>query len=316
MKHAPLLALALALAAPSVRAEGEASNVAAEALFGEGRALFKSGDFAGACAKFAESNRLDPAVGTEFNLADCEEHLGHLATAWAHWRHVVDVLAARPEDVRLPIARDHVATLATRLPRLKIVLAPGAPADTEVTLDGLALAPAALGADLPADPGNHTLLVGAPGRRDATVDVVLGEGETRSVTAAPGEPPPPLPAPAPSVENREKAGAPDRRLIGGVVGGAGLIGVGVGAVFGVLAASRWSDAQSLCPSPARCPSTAEQKVNEARSDGNVATVAFVAGGLAVATGAVLWLTAPRGTRVGLIAPPGAWAGVGLAGSFE
>ena len=55
---------------------------AAEWLFREGRALMKKGDFAPACAKLAESQRLDPAVGTLMNLAECEERIGRTASAW------------------------------------------------------------------------------------------------------------------------------------------------------------------------------------------------------------------------------------------
>ncbi|MFO0567610.1 MAG: hypothetical protein U0263_18270 [Polyangiaceae bacterium] len=51
---------------------------AAEALFNAGRDAVKAGDYPTACAKFRESNRLDPAPGTVLNLADCEEHLGHV----------------------------------------------------------------------------------------------------------------------------------------------------------------------------------------------------------------------------------------------
>ena len=55
---------------------------AAEALFEAGRQAATRGDWTTACPKFAESQRLDPAPGTLLNLADCEEHLGHLASAW------------------------------------------------------------------------------------------------------------------------------------------------------------------------------------------------------------------------------------------
>ena len=55
---------------------------AAAALFDEGRAALQRRDWDFACAKFAASERLDPAIGTQFNLANCEEERGRLATAW------------------------------------------------------------------------------------------------------------------------------------------------------------------------------------------------------------------------------------------
>src|SRR5258706_13365787 len=60
------LALTLALHSPSAHAQAK-DPAAAEALFREGRALSDAGDIAGACPKFRESDRLDPAVGPTFN---------------------------------------------------------------------------------------------------------------------------------------------------------------------------------------------------------------------------------------------------------
>ncbi|NOU28880.1 MAG: hypothetical protein HOO96_13330, partial [Polyangiaceae bacterium] len=66
----PLFALALVLiAAPAFRDD-------AETLFREGRKALEAGDYAVACAKFAESQRIEPAPGTLLNLAGCEERSG------------------------------------------------------------------------------------------------------------------------------------------------------------------------------------------------------------------------------------------------
>lgn len=53
----------------------------AQALFEQGRALVIKGRAETACPKFEESQRLDPGLGTQFNLADCYERLGRLASA-------------------------------------------------------------------------------------------------------------------------------------------------------------------------------------------------------------------------------------------
>jgi hypothetical protein len=55
--------------------------------------------------------------------------------------------------------------------------------------------------------------------------------------------------------------------------------------------SRKSDAQSLCPNV--CSDQRGVDLwNSAVSSGNVATAFFLVGGLGIAVGAVLWLTAP------------------------
>src|SRR5262249_55537702 len=68
------LALALAITATSSTALSQTRDpAAAEALFRQGRQAMEAKDFATACPKFAESQRLDPAVGTLMNWATCEE---------------------------------------------------------------------------------------------------------------------------------------------------------------------------------------------------------------------------------------------------
>ena len=85
-------------------AAADAATVTAEALFRQGRDAMQRQDYETACARFAESNRLDVAAGTLMNLATCEEKLGRVATAWQHWREAIDLLPAgddRYEDVIL-----------------------------------------------------------------------------------------------------------------------------------------------------------------------------------------------------------------------
>ncbi len=50
------------------------------------------GDYAVACEQFRASDKLDPEVGTELNLADCEEKRAHLASAWELYRTVEEKL--------------------------------------------------------------------------------------------------------------------------------------------------------------------------------------------------------------------------------
>ena len=72
-----LLAL-VTLARPAV-AQSTSDKAAAQAQFDEARKLLKMGDTAAACDKLAESQRLEPAVGTLLNLATCYEKLGRTA---------------------------------------------------------------------------------------------------------------------------------------------------------------------------------------------------------------------------------------------
>jgi tetratricopeptide (TPR) repeat protein len=78
----------------------------ADVLFNDARAAMAVKKFDVACEKFRESNRLDPAVGTLFNLANCEAQRGQLVTAWTLYRQVLEKLP--PDDPRASVARRSV----------------------------------------------------------------------------------------------------------------------------------------------------------------------------------------------------------------
>ena len=84
---------------------------AAEALFVEGRQLFAQGDFAKACPKFEESNRLDPAVGTLLNLAACEEKAGKRAQACTHYAEVARLTQQSGQQERAKFAQEKAQNL-------------------------------------------------------------------------------------------------------------------------------------------------------------------------------------------------------------
>ena len=57
-------------------------KAAAQVLFDEGRTLMDAERYGEACPKFAESLRLDAALGTQLNLARCYQLVGKTASAW------------------------------------------------------------------------------------------------------------------------------------------------------------------------------------------------------------------------------------------
>jgi hypothetical protein len=82
----------------------------------------------------------------------------------------------------------------------------------------------------------------------------------------------------------------------------GVSGLGVGSAYGFIAMSKRDDASKACPLDPCSDSAGASKWSDAKSAGNVSTVAFVVGGVGVAAATVLWLTAPsagQSTRVGL-----------------
>jgi serine/threonine-protein kinase len=90
------------------------------------------------------------------------------------------------------------------------------------------------------------------------------------------------------------------------VGAAGVVGVGVGTVFGIVALGKRSDLDRLCPGYPRCVDSQRSDVqgnyDDAKHAATISTVGFVLGGVLVAGGVVLWLVAPGRAP----ASPAAW----------
>src|SRR5215470_18019771 len=87
MKSVRVASSALLLVAVAGIAAGDPHDVA-EQQFVRGRALMKQHKYAEACAAFEQSQRLDPQLGTLFNLADCEVEIGKVASAWKIYREL------------------------------------------------------------------------------------------------------------------------------------------------------------------------------------------------------------------------------------
>jgi serine/threonine-protein kinase len=289
------------------RARAQSNKVAAEALFEEGRRLMAEGKVAEACPKFADSHSLDPTPGTLLNLASCYEKMGMTATAWATYREAASLAAASARADLVAVGQRHAEALAPKLSRLSIVV-PSPSDGMQLRRDGVNVTPAERGVAIPVDPGRHRVEVTAPKKKawTGTVDVVEASANV-SLTVPPLEDAPPEPpsvvvprsgpAPAPA---EPAQGWGTQKTIGAAVAGAGVVALGVSAVFAVTARSRYNDSLAFCPQDKNvCFDEGVQKRDDARTAGNVATVAFVLGVAAVGTGAGLFFFAPkdRGVQV-------------------
>lgn len=102
----------------------------AEALFQSGKEAMARGDLATACARLAESHRLDPAIGTLLNLAVCRERSGKIAAALEHLVSAREDLP--PDDFRVPFVTEQIAKLEARVPHLVLELRDAAPASVVI----------------------------------------------------------------------------------------------------------------------------------------------------------------------------------------
>jgi hypothetical protein len=273
---------AAALGTPTLaRAEDAHDPAAAEVLFRQGREASEQQDFSVACAKFRESNRLDPAVGTVFNIAACEEKLGHLATAWTLFREVVQRLPS--DDNRHAIAEQRAAALEGRLPKLTVHRTAEPGVDVEVRRDGVLLGNASLDTALPIDPGEHRISVTATGRAPREFTTQIAEGQSSRLDVAPG---PALTAPRSGPAGAPLAVVDESRGhgLGYVLGGVGLAGLVTGAVAGVLVLNRKATVADECNGK-ECSPRGMEAVHSGKTLGLISGIGFAVGvaGLGSAT---------------------------------
>lgn len=119
------------------------------------------------------------------------------------------------------------------------------------------------------------------------------------------------PAASPSVEVQAPPaeGSDPMRIAGLVVAGAGVVGIGLGAFFGLSASSKnsASNANGHCD-VSGCDPQGRADRTDALSAARLATISFVAGGILLAGGGIMFFTARPAkpvTRAGaLVIAPG------------
>lgn len=297
MRHrvAALLCVSGLLIAPAAFA-GDAAT--ADALFTQGRAAFDAGDYATACAKFKESNRLDPAAGTVINLATCEEKRGKLATAWTLFRDALGQL--QPNDDRYPVVEKSIADLAKRVPHLTLKLAEGAPADTTVKIGDSEYGAASFGAPLPFDPGKLEIVVSAPGHAPDRMKVTLKEGEDRELEVSPED------AGGSGAAHASKTGDATHdhgagatsgggHTLAYVLGGIGIGGLVFGGVTGLMARGRHSTVESHCDATSRiCDQEGADAADSGRTLNTLTMVGLVIGAAGIGASAYFLLSSDSG----------------------
>lgn len=309
---------------------GEASAIA-EGLFQQARELVKQGRYDEACPKLAESQRLDPKLGTLLNLAVCHEKQGRTASAWGEYSSAAGIARREGQREREEFARKQLAALDKQLSHVLLQLS-GPIAGLQISLDDQPLTAAVVGVPLPIDPGVHHLAAVSPGRLPWSRDVDVPRERTDLVITVPMlaplppavAPAPPAPAPVvapaatpahpPLDERRTHTRQPPSNtplVLMGVGFGVGATALLVGVVAGGISLSNTSSIKSVCSGNV-CPSGEQNAIGSATTLANVSnvTLALGAAGLVVGTvGVVLRPKAPQTDAV-VVSP---FVGPGLAG---
>ena len=201
----------------------------------------------------------------------------------------------RGDAARQEGAAQRAHAIEPLLSKVTITVAPAARVPGfEVRWDGRLVGEGLFDSAFPVDAGQHTIVASAPGHKSWTGQgIVAADGKTTIVDvhmlgaaeAVPGIPLPDVPY----------WGA--QRTLGVVAGVAGLAGLVVGSIYGVKAANKNADSLPHCqPNNSKlCDAQGVQLGEYAFGASYVSTAGFIAGGVALVGGTILFLTAPSAT---------------------
>lgn len=325
--RAVLIGATLVLASASARGQpSDADRATARALFEAGRQLMSENRHAEACPKLAESLRLVPGVGTRFNLGECYETIGKLASAWVNYMEVAIQTGKAGQEERAKLARERANALKPRLATMRIQVA-NPVAGLMVARNGRQVPEAQWNVALPVDHGVYRIEARAPGHETRTWEVAV-EREGQAVSVAielereVEQPPPPPPPPPPKPAPEDGSALP---LVGGIMTGVGGAALVLGVVFLPLGLDKIAEAEDNCPNRdcSQNPEWAEVG-NDGRTLTDTGVGLMVVGGAVAATGVILLVVGlsddePQATRnvplraAPLVGPAG--GGLSLQGTW-
>jgi len=328
---------AVLLASSAATGQSPEDKTAAQVAFDKGLALLEAGKPDEACPLFEDSLRLDAAMGTQYQLAQCYEQTGRIASAWASYTAVADAAQAQGMADREKWARERADALAPRLSKLTIVVPEAVAALRGLTVerDGRSVPRTLWGVAIPVDGGSHRVVATAPGRASFEGSVSVGaERAVARLELAMLEPagehdgsgaPGPATAPAHDQPTDGTAAGDEgsaQTIAGLVIAGVGVAAMVAGVAVGLAAKSGYDESGEEHCAEGFCDPEGVDAADDARVLGNVATGLFIGGGAALVAGVITWLTAPSGPdvsardaasgrwRIEVAAGPGD-AGVGL-----
>ncbi len=310
-KVAPLvLACSISLFAWQANAQesSEADIAQARQTAEQAAAAFNAGNYAESERLWSAAARLYPKAPTlSLGLARAAAKNGHVVLSQEQYNKIIREWGNVPNPPpafkdALEAAQREVGDVSKRVASVTINVEGGATNPT-VTVDGVGVPAAALGLKRPVDPGSHTVHAEAQGYKPADTPFQVAEGgsavasltlvknpDAPVVGTNPGGTPPPggdQPPPA-------AGGGGSNHTLAFVAFGVGGVGLVVGAITGIIAIGKHGDLKDQCPG-GTCTSDKQSAIDSYKSMGTISTIGFIVGGVGIAAGAVLWLTAPKET---------------------
>lgn len=309
-----LLTIWFMTAAAAARADAEAD---AKDLFAHAREMRAHGDCGGAAPIFRRAWAIFPkGLGSLRNLAECEQSLGHHASARRAWLDLSRALLVEHDPKYAgwdDEAKSNAAELGGKVASLRVVVtthgADGegpatASSPIRVTVNGEVLPLELLGAPLDRDPGSYRVLV--EGDRverpiEQSVDLAPGRAETLAIVVK-------LKPALDAQHVPPTSGVPSTRsspalLWGGVaLAGAGVLaGAGSAIAFGARQGAL-ADVQRSCPSLTGCDPALGATVSRGQTASAASTALLIAALVSAGLGVTMIVLSPSvRVRVGAAA---------------
>ena len=274
-----LLGTSPALAAES-SATLDANKKAAQQLLGEGNQLLGEGEDIAALEKFRGAYDRYPSPKILLNIGTTLRQLGrNVEAAVVYERYLRDPGAdpARASDLRRILKEIDAIVGRIRIETPEPLIT--------VRLDGKLLEGFASGLSLRVEPGDHTVVASTMGFPPVVQFVTVSPREEHLVA---------LVFKAPDVKrvfvNRVVAGT--QRNVALALVGLGAAGIVAGATAGIVAKAQSSAADGHCLDQGACDARGVELGNNAATSATISTITFAAGAGLLATGVVLFVSAP------------------------
>jgi hypothetical protein len=267
-----------AAAAPSAKEKAEA-----KALVVEAKTAAKKNEWAAAATALSRADELDPSPQTKLDLARALVQQKKLVGASKAANGAVDTAKGPGGKKVADAAKKLLSEIEPRVPWVQIEVSGPDASKALTTIDGEEVDART---EIPFDPGDHTVVVEADGFDAAEKKISLAEGEHEKVKIKLERSAGTESAPVAAEEKDEGGGSAVPAIL---AFGIGAAGIGVGAVFGIMAFSETDKVKGQCDGT-RCPPEVQDALDVAKTNGTVSTVGFVVGGIGIASGVVLLLT--------------------------
>ena len=315
------IGLAFTFAISPAFAQRAAADVeTARQLYNQGRELRDHGDLLLALEKFKAAHALAKTPITGLELARTHAALNQPVEARELCLSVARIPVTAEETARSVEARAEAAKIAEevkpKIATLHITLqGPRRGDETILLIDGITVPAAAIGEPRSLNPGAHAISARIGTGPETTASTELKEGETRDLelTVVP-------PAKVAAVVPPETPARSQTKLSPLTIPGFGVaaIGVGVGAVTGIITIATKSDLQNRCNGKI-CGPSEYADLDRGKTMGNISTVAFIVGAVGGAIG-IYGLTHPSTVKANAASSPVVRAflgagSVGVHGSF-